>query len=89
MKWRIDTMGRFYDAHEDNVVYFDSRSGDTHLLSSFTAHVIQQLGPEQLTTDELVNKIAPTMVSGGIGELMEAVSGVLEELLSLDILQRE
>jgi hypothetical protein len=29
------------------------------------------------------------MVSGDIRELTEAVSGVLEELLSLDILKRE
>jgi PqqD family protein of HPr-rel-A system len=89
MQWRIHAMGRFYDAHEDSIVYFDSHSGDTHLLSNFAAHVMQQLGHERLTTQELVNKIASTMVSGDIRELTEAVSGVLEELLSLDILKRE
>jgi PqqD family protein of HPr-rel-A system len=89
MQWRIDAMGKFYDAHEDSVVYFDSHSGDTHLISNFAAHVMRQLGHERLTTEELVNKIAPTMVSGDIRELTEAVSGVLEELLTLDILKRE
>ncbi len=89
MKWRIDSMGRFYDAHEDTVVYFDSHSGDTHLLSDFAAHVMQQLGADPLTTEELVHRISPTIESDNIPELTQAVSGVLEELLALDILKRE
>ncbi len=42
-----------------------------------------------LTTEELVNRISPTIESSNIPELTEAVSGVLEELLALDILKRE
>jgi len=82
-------MGLFYDAHEDTVVYFDSRSGDTHLLSDFAAHVMQQLGDDPLTTEELVNRISPTIDSSNIPQLPEAVAVVLKELLTLDILQRE
>ena len=82
-------MGRFYDASEDTVVYFDARSGDTHLLSDFAAYVMQQLDDHPLTTEELVNKILPTIESGNSSELAKAVSGVLEELVALDILQCE
>jgi PqqD family protein of HPr-rel-A system len=89
MKWRIDSMGRFYDAHEDTVVYFDSHSGDTHLLSDFAAYVMQQFGDHPLTTEELVNQISPTVDSGDIPDLTEAISGVLGELLALDIVKRE
>jgi PqqD family protein of HPr-rel-A system len=82
-------MGRFYDAHEDTVVYFDSRSGDTHLLSDFAAHVMQHLGDDPLSTEELVNRISLTLDSSNFPQLPEAVAAVLKELLALDILQRE
>jgi PqqD family protein of HPr-rel-A system len=89
MKWRNDSMGRFYDANEGTVVYFDSHSGDTHLLSDFSAYVMQQLDNQPLTTEDLVEKISPVIESGNIPDLTEAVSGVLEELVALDILKRE
>jgi PqqD family protein of HPr-rel-A system len=89
MKWRIDSMGRFYDAHEDTVVYFDTHSGDTHLLSDFAAHIMQQLGDNSLTTEELVHRISPAIDSDNVPDLTVAVSGILEELLALDILQQE
>ena len=82
-------MGRFYDAHEDTVVYFDTHSGDTHLLSDFAAYVIQQLEDQPLTTEELVNRISPTIESSDASLLKNAVSGVLNELVALDILKQE
>ena len=89
MKWRIDSIGRFYDANEDTVVYFDSHSGDTHLLSDFAGFVMQQLDDQPLTTEELVNKISPTIESSTISELTKAISGVLEELVAFNILKQE
>lgn len=89
MKWRKDSRGRVYDASEGTVVYFDSNSGDTHLLSDFAAYVIQQFDDRPLTTGDLVNKISPTVDSGNVQDLTEAISGVLEEFVALDILKRE
>jgi PqqD family protein of HPr-rel-A system len=89
MKWRIDSMGRFYDPDEDTVVYFDAHSGDTHLLSDFAAYVMRQIDEQPLTTEELVSKLSPAIESSNILELTDAVSSVLEELLALDILKRE
>jgi PqqD family protein of HPr-rel-A system len=88
-KWRIDSMGRFYDPAEDTVVYFDSHSGDTHLLSDFAAYILQQLDDQPLTTEELVNRISPAIGSSDIPELTMAVSGVLEELVALEVTKRE
>ncbi len=88
-KWRIDSMGRFYSPAEDTVVYFDSHSGDTHLISDFAAFVMQQLGGQHLSTEELVNRISPAIGSSNIPELTIDVSRVLEELVALDILKRE
>lgn len=87
MKWRIEPMGRFYDANESTVVYFEVRSGDTHLLSDFAAYVIQQLGEQTLTTEELVNQISLDMESGELSVLKESVAGVIEQLVTMDILQ--
>ena len=89
MKWRIESIGRFYDANESTVVYFDSHSGDTHLLSDFAAYLMRQLFEQPLTTEELVNQISHSIDTENISDLKATVSGVLEELLSLDILKRE
>lgn len=87
MRWQIEPMGRFYDANESTVVYFEVRSGDTHLLSDFAAYVIQQLGEQSLTTEELVNQISLGMESGELAVLQESVAGVIEQLVTMDILQ--
>ena len=89
MKWRNDSPGRFYSSNEGTVVYFDSHSGDTHLISEFAAYLMQQLGDRSLTTRELVDKMSATIDWGGTSDLEEAVSGVLGELVALDILQHE
>lgn len=89
MKWRLSSAGRFYDSYEGTVVYFDTRSGDTHLLSDFAAHLVQQFGDQLLTIEELVQQIAPSLESADIPDLEEAVPDVLEELVALDILKRE
>lgn len=89
MTWLNSCTGRFYDSNEGTVVYFDSHSGDTHLLSDFAACVMQQFDNQPLTTEELVSKMSPTIEPGDIPDLTEAVAGVLEELVALDILKRE
>jgi PqqD family protein of HPr-rel-A system len=89
MKWQFHSVGRFYDANETTVVYFDSHSGDTHLLSDFAAFVMQQFGNEPLTTEALLEQISSTIESPGGKDLRQAVLAVLEELASLDILKRD
>jgi PqqD family protein of HPr-rel-A system len=88
MKWRRESSGRFYDANESSVVYFDSHSGDTHLLSDFAAHVVQQFGDQPLSTEQLIDKIMPTIDAGDADQLTDALPAVLEELVTLDILKR-
>ena len=89
MKWRSNSIGRFYDSDESTVVYFDSHSGDTHLLSDFTAHVMRQLGDQLLTIDELVTQILPSIDFEDLRDLEAAVPNVLAELVDLDILKQE
>lgn len=89
MTWRIHSKGRLYDAHESTVVYFDPYSGDTHLLSDFAGFVMQKLDAQPLTTEELVQQISPSIDPEEIPDLEAMVSGVLEELVFLDILKQD
>ena len=89
MKWRIESKGQFYDANESTVVYFDSNSGDTHLLSDFAAYVLQQFDNRFLSLDELEDQILPTIDPEQLPELRGAITGVLNELVTLDIVKRE
>ena len=89
MKWRIESRGRFYDPDESTVVYFDTHSGDTHLLSAFAAFVLQKFDDKPLSAEELVNQISPSIESDDISDLTAVLPGVLQELVALDILQQE
>ena len=88
MKWRIDSMGRFFDAGEGMVVYFDPASGDTHLVSDFAAYLIQQFADQPMDIEELINRISPDIDSGDLLEMTEATPDVLAELVTLDVLKR-
>lgn len=89
MTWRTHSKGRLYDANESTVVYFDAYSGDTHLLTDFAGFVVQQLSRQPLTTGELMHTLADSVDSDDILDLEEALTGVLEELVLLDILTRD
>ena len=89
MTWRTHSKGRLYDANESTVVYFDSYSGDTHLLTDFAGFVVQQLEPQPLTTEELMHRVADSVDPDDIADLAAALTGVLEELVALDILTRD
>jgi hypothetical protein len=88
MIWRIVSHGRFYDAGESTVVYFDLASGDTHLISDFAAYLIQQLAGQPMGIEALVNQISPDIDPDDLPEVTQVTPGVLEELVALDILER-
>lgn len=89
MTWRTHSKGQLYDANESTVVYFDAYSGDTHLLTDFAGFVVQQLSRQPLTTGELMRALADSVDSDDILDLEEALTGVLGELVLLDILTRD
>ena len=87
MTWRIKGPGQIYDAGEDSVVYFDSRSGDTHLVGAFAAFIIEQLRAEDLSLESLTERALPLTDSETSDKLSEAVNTVVEELKSMDIVE--
>ncbi len=88
MKLQIQSKGLYFDADEGTVVYFDPHSGDTHLLSDFAAFILQQFDNGSLTRDELMGEISRTVEPSDTYSLTQSVAGILDELISLDILTR-
>lgn len=89
MAWRLLASGRFFDAGEASVIYFDPRSGDTHLINELAAFILQQLATGPLDTAALLARVRSESGSTDSGAFASAVNAVLEELLDLDLLQRE
>lgn len=83
MKWRAQSTGRFYDPGEGQVVYYDPRSGDTHLLSAVAAHLLQLIQQQPRSLGEL----AASFDEGSRGDTEAALRAVLDELVSLDVLE--
>jgi PqqD family protein of HPr-rel-A system len=88
MMWQIEAMGRFYDPGEGMVVYFDSASGDTHLISDFAAHLITQFAELPLGIETLIKQISPDIDVENLTELSRSTQDLLENLVDLDILKR-
>ncbi len=89
MKWRTAGTGRIYDPGEGTVVYFDTDSGDTHLLGDFAAFVVEQFEGQSLTIEELAARVSPAVEPDQFPDIEGAVHDVVAELSALDILKRE
>ena len=94
MTWRVQAPGQFYDAGESSVIYFDPRSGDTHLISDFAAHLVHELSDAPADTPSLVERVTrqvetDTEEPEESTDLAGAIESILQELLSLDILVRD
>ena len=86
MKWRLQATGLFYDAGEGGVVFYDPASGDTHLLSDFSAHLLQQLTTTPTDLAEVTDRVRPALAAD-IDDPAGLVRGVLDELVDLHILK--
>lgn len=87
MKWHIDSAGQFYDCEENLVVYFDSASGDTHLISDFAAYLLQQIAGKghPLNEEEIIDLVTADIEPADLFELTKAIPDILGELAALDI----
>ena len=87
MKWQIYSLGQFYDCNEEMVVYFDSASGDTHLINDFAAYLIQQIANlnRPVCSEELITLITADIEPADLSELTLAIPDILSELAALDI----
>jgi PqqD family protein of HPr-rel-A system len=84
MLWHIESSGLVYDPGEETVIYFDTASGDTHLLTDLAAFVIEEIRKSPVSQDALVERIAP-LLDGEDVDTSRLLEGVLEDLRLLDI----
>ena len=87
MKWCLAAVGHVYDCNEAAIVYYDTASGDTHLLSAFAAHLIQIISSEPLTIEGVIDKVAFDTEGDDRATLGEAVASTLQQLADLDIVE--
>ena len=88
MKYKVELPGQFYDCGEESVVYFDLQTGDTHLVSDFAAHILRLLTGRAMDIDELVERLLPDMEVADPRNLAAVIPAILEELVSLEIVER-
>jgi PqqD family protein of HPr-rel-A system len=88
MNYSVEVPGRFYDCGEESVVYFDLQTGDTHLVSTFAAHVIRLLTSQPMDSDTLMERLAEDIAGEDLPYLAEVLPNILEELTSLDVVER-
>lgn len=86
MKWHIKSVGEIYNRGERSAIYFDPASGDTHLISDFTAHLLQIISITPLSTDDILARLTPDIENEDAEELLQAVPAILNQLSQLDIL---
>ena len=90
MKWHVVSPGLFYDCNESMVIYFDAASGDTHLITDFSAYLIKLIGDKghPLSDEEIIDIITADYESTDLSALEQAVPHLLNELATLDIVAR-
>lgn len=80
MKWRACSFGKFYDRGEGAVVYFDSASGNTVLITNFAAEILRTLTRSSLSTDAIFDLHGGDLEDGTEAERKEAVKSILDDL---------
>ena len=88
MNYSVAAPGRFYDRGEESIVYFDVQTGDTHLISSFAAHILQLLVKQPMDIDALMENLSLVIEDDDRPDLAEVIPNILEELISLDIVEQ-
>lgn len=84
MLWHIESSGLVYDPGEETVIYFDTASGDTHLLTDLAAFVIEEIRKAPISQAALVERLTP-LLDGEDVDTPALLQGILEDLHALDI----
>lgn len=88
MTWRLNPASSLHwRCWENEWVVFDQGSGQTHLINPVSAAVLTQFGTDQLSLEQLLDKVATDMSLANDSELASAVSLAVEQLLGLDLLE--
>jgi PqqD family protein of HPr-rel-A system len=87
MKWRACSQGKTYDTGNSHVVYFDSASGSTYMISEVAAWLLSELAASPLTKKELINRFMSRAEDISGDEAMTLVEAQISELQSYDLIE--
>lgn len=88
MGWVASSNGLFYDRDEDQVVYFDPCSGDTHLVGELVARLLGFLQRRERGEEDIKAFLSEqASVSLEYIESEGLVADVLDQLLALDLIE--
>jgi len=87
MLWRVCSEGLVFDRDEGVAVFFDSASGNTHLINGFALKILRLLSVSPLSSELIKRECADQMVGLGCDEQDLLIEDMLNELHSLDLIE--
>lgn len=87
MLWHSCSEGFFYDRNEGLAVFFDSASGNTHLVDDFALKILKILSVSPLSPEAIKKECTDQMVGMASHEQDQLIEDVLHELHSIDLIE--
>lgn len=87
MYWRLCAPGQLYDRNEGLAVYFDTASGDTHLVNGLTAALLGELAPGQVSQEDLLAWLSGVVTDVQPSECLPILDKILRELEALFVVE--
>lgn len=87
MLWHSCSEGFFYDRNEGLTVFFDSASGNTHLVDDFALKILKILSVSPLSPEAIKKECTDQMLDLASDEQDQLIEDVLHELHSLDLIE--
>ncbi len=85
--WQPVSPGRIYAPDDGPVVWFDTGSGDTHLIDALAAEALSLLANGPLTKQELVARLGVDESDAAVAHEAH-VDELLEALAAVDLVER-
>lgn len=89
MYWRLCAPGRLYDRKEGLAIYFNTASGDTHLINELAATLLGKLAPGPVSQNELLVWLSDVVVDVQPSECPSILDKILGELETLRIIESQ
>lgn len=87
MLWHSCSKGFFYDRNEGLAVFFDSASGNTHLVDDLALKILKILSVSPLSPEAIKKECTDQMVGLASHEQDLLLEDVLHELHSIDLIE--
>lgn len=85
--WKPASPGRIYAPEDNPVVWFDTGSGDTHLIDALAAEALALLASGPLTKQELAFRLS-TREDGAEADHEAHIDELLKALATVDLVER-